>query len=194
MKVAVNNFVRRQNRTSGKTYSDELSFEFFAKHAEEKLKKNEFESGYRDGVVIVKLDEQYVPKVFCPYVQITEDSNLIAKYVKRKPDEEPYIQIRSLNGEPLQAGSVSLILYRHDVLVENNENTTSADWELISINAIPKGEKKMPIGPVTMMRNQLDLEGGTKAEYSSEEWLILFDFGKNMRQLSQIYNFLNSCN
>ena len=142
MKVAVNNFVRRQNRTSGKTYSNELSFEFFAKHAEEKLKKNEFESGYRDGVVIVKLDELYVHKVFCPYVKITKDSNLIAKYVKRRPDEEPYIQVRSLNGKPLQAGSVSLILYRHDVLVENNENTTNADWELISINAIPKGRKK----------------------------------------------------
>ena len=71
MKVAVNNFVRRQNRTSGKTYSDELSFEFFAKHAEKKLKKNEFESGYRDGVVIVKLDDPYVHKVFCPYVKIT---------------------------------------------------------------------------------------------------------------------------
>ena len=53
----------------------------------------------------------------------------------------------------------------------------------------------MPIGPVTMMRNQLDLEGGTKAEYSSEEWAYsVHDFGKNMRQLSQIYNFLNSCN
>ena len=79
MKVAVNNFVRRQNRTSGKTYSNELSFEFFAKHAEEKLKKNEFESGYRDGVAIVKLDDLYVDKVFCPYVKITKDSNLIAK-------------------------------------------------------------------------------------------------------------------
>ena len=38
---------------------------------------------------------------------------------------------RRLNGEPLQAGSVSLILYRHDILVENNEHTTNADWELI---------------------------------------------------------------
>jgi hypothetical protein len=170
MKVAVNNFVRRQSRASGKTYSDELSFEFFAKHAEVKLKKNEFESGYRDGVVIVKLDKQYVHKVFCPYVKITKDSNLIAKYVKRRPGEEPYIQVCSLNGKPLQAGSVSLILYRHDVLAENNEYTTNADWELISINAIPKGEKKMPIGPVTMMRNQLELNGGTKGEYSSEEW------------------------
>ena len=28
----------------------------------------------------------------------------------------------------------------------------------------------MPMGPVTMMRNQLELEGGTKAKYTSEEW------------------------
>ena len=28
----------------------------------------------------------------------------------------------------------------------------------------------MPMGPVTMMRNQLQLKGGTKAYYSSEEW------------------------
>jgi len=26
------------------------------------------------------------------------------------------------------------------------------------------------MGPVTMMRNQLDLIGGTKASYSSEQW------------------------
>jgi Protein of unknown function (DUF3228). len=26
------------------------------------------------------------------------------------------------------------------------------------------------MGPVTMMRNQLDLNGGTKAIYSSNEW------------------------
>ena len=53
MKVAVNNFVRRQIKKSGKTFSKELSFEFFAKHAEDKLNRNEFEDGYRDGVRIV---------------------------------------------------------------------------------------------------------------------------------------------
>ena len=26
------------------------------------------------------------------------------------------------------------------------------------------------MGPVTMMRNQLELKGGTKANYSSNEW------------------------
>ena len=26
------------------------------------------------------------------------------------------------------------------------------------------------MGPVTMMRNQLDLNGGTKASYTNDEW------------------------
>jgi hypothetical protein len=62
------------------------------------------------------------------------------------------------------------ILYRQDVLAENDEQSTDAEWELISIHAIPEGVDKLPIGPVTMMRNQLELTGGTKAHYSSEEW------------------------
>ena len=88
----------------------------------------------------------------------------------RREGEEPYIQVRAINGTPVKTGKVELILYRHDVLAENNENTTLADWELISINAIPKGLDKLPMGPVTMMRNQLNLVGGTKASYTKDEW------------------------
>ena len=72
------------------------------------------------------------------------------------------------NGKPLETSKVDLIIYRHDVLIENNENTTTAEWELISINAIPKGLDSIPMGPITMMRNQLNLEGGTKALYRTE--------------------------
>ena len=97
MKVAVNNFVRRQIKNSGKTYSEKLSFEFLAKHAEDKLNSDEYEDGYRDGVRIVKLDHDYVEQVFCPYVKITNETKLIAKHVKRRPEEEPYIQVRALN-------------------------------------------------------------------------------------------------
>ena len=37
MIVAVNEFVKRQTKFSGKTYSEKLSFDFFAKHAEQKI-------------------------------------------------------------------------------------------------------------------------------------------------------------
>ena len=94
----------------------------------------------------------------------------MSKLVKRSVNEDFYIQTRALNGKPLKTGKVDLIIYRHDVLMENNEHSTDADWELISINAIPQGLDSIPMGPITMMRNQLDLIGGTKAQYQSNEW------------------------
>jgi hypothetical protein len=32
------------------------------------------------------------------------------------------------------------------------------------------------MGPVTMMRNQLELPGGTKANYSADEWAYSVEF------------------
>ena len=62
MKVQVNDFVKRQTKSSGKTYSEELSFDFFAKYAQKKLFKKEFIEGYRPEVRIVKLENKYVRK------------------------------------------------------------------------------------------------------------------------------------
>ena len=35
---------------------------------------------------------------------------------------------------------------------------------------------KMPMGPVTMMRNQLQKPGGTKGIYESDKWAKSVDF------------------
>ena len=99
--------------------SKSLSFEFFANHAEEKLIKGEYIEGYRPGVCIIKLDKKYVEEVYCPYVKINGKTKLTANYIKRRNREEAYIQIRALNGVPLKAREVGLILYSHDVLKEN---------------------------------------------------------------------------
>ena len=34
----------------------------------------------------------------------------------------------------------------------------------------------MPMGPITMMRNQLERKGGTKALYSPDEWAKSAEF------------------
>jgi len=91
--------------------------------------------------------------------------------------------MRALNGNPLNTGSVDLILYRHDVLAETNEQTSDSDWELISFHAIPEGVDHMPMGPVTMMRNQLQLTGGTKAYYESENWAESVNFWQGYAML-----------
>ena len=170
VKVAVNSFVRRQIKGSGKTYSETLSFEEIALDAQNQMLKRSFKEGYRDGVRIVNANNKNIEHFYCPYVKINNNTELISKMVKRQDNEESYIQTRAITGKQLEAEKVEYILYRHDILAENNENSTNKDWELISIHAIPKGVDKMPMGPVTMMRNQLNLEGGTRAHYTSEEW------------------------
>ena len=169
-KVAVNDFVRRQIKGSGKTYSKSLSFEEIAIDAELQMIKGHFKEGYRDGVRIVIGSETLLNKFVCPFVKLDSSTELKSKVVFRQKGEESYIQIRAKAGIPVEAGRIEYILYRHDVLAENNEQSSNEAWELISIHAIPKGIKKLPIGPVTMMRNQLELKGGTKAEYTSDEW------------------------
>ena len=168
--VAVNQFVKRQVEGSGKTFSRTLSFKEMAADAQEQMNDGNFSEGYRDGVRIVRSSKKYTNHFICPYVKIDDNTELISRVVKRQSGEISYIQTRAKSGNPLKAGCIEYILYRHDVLLENNEQSTNVDWELISINAVPEGLEKMPMGFTTMMRNQLELPGGTKAKYSSEEW------------------------
>lgn len=169
-KVAVNDFVLRQVQGSGKTYSPNLSFKEIAQQAEEQMASGNYREGYRDGVRIVECSSELSQHFVCPYTIIDENTELISKMVQRRPDEKPYIQTRAINASPITTGKVEFILYRHDVLAEHNEQSTDAEWELISIHALPEGVVELPMGPVTMMRNQLELPGGTKAHYSSAEW------------------------
>ncbi len=168
--VGVNNFVRRQVPGSGKTTFHDITFEDIARHAGEQLHAGQSKPGYREGVCLIPVAADWVAYFDCPYVRITSETRFKTEWVSRQEGEEPYLRTRALNGDPLPAGKVELILYRHDVLAENNEQSTDCDWELISIHALPKGLESMPMFPVTMMRNQLELPGGTKAYYSSEDW------------------------
>ena len=67
--VGVNDFVRRQIKGTGKTYSS-LSYQEIADYAEIELNNNNVEEGYRDGVVIVKVKKDLVEKFHCPFTKI----------------------------------------------------------------------------------------------------------------------------
>jgi len=182
--VGINDFVRRQVKGSGKTYSS-LSYQDITKYAEDAINGNNYEKGYRDGVVVIKIDKKKLDKFHCPFTKITSNTKLKAIVTKRQPVEESYVQLRALNGVSLDIGSAQIILYRKDVLAETNDNCTDKDWELIAFHAIPKFIDKMPMGPVTMMRNQLELSGGTKAYYSSEEWAKSVNFWQKYAVLEE---------
>jgi hypothetical protein len=84
----------------------------------------------------------------------------------------PYINLTA-KGEKMPASFVEIVLYSKEVLKENNENTTDAEWEIVSINASPFNSGT-PMDPMTRARNNLNLQGGTNSrfEYLSREDLI----------------------
>ena len=176
--VGVSDFVKRQIKNTGKTYSS-LTFEEIATYAEKKLNKGVFKEGYRDGVVLISVDKRLHKKFICPFVKIDMNTKLKAEVNKRRNNEEHYIRIKAIDGKELETGNVEIILYRNDVLKETKEQSTKNDWELNSFHAIPKGIKSLPMGPVTMMRNQLQLKGGTKGHYKSEQWAESVYFWQN---------------
>lgn len=179
MEVAVNKFVKRQKRGSGRTFSDNISFEEVAAYARKTMNNGHYKNAYRKGVRIVKCDKVFSKNFNCPIVKLTTATEIIVKRIRRKYNEEPYLSVFALNGKPLKTGILELVLYSHDTLLENSENDTLLDWELISLNAIPEGYNKLPMRPITMMRNQQNLTGGTITKYPSQEWSDSVNFWNN---------------
>lgn len=169
--IAVNDFAKRHIKKSSYSY-----FDGTWKELVELVNKNfsKARKGYRDGVILVPVPEGRFYTSMC---RITKDSVFKTTYEPRQEGEEPVLKTVLINGEKTPAKYVNIVLYRHDVLAENNENTTNAEWEIISINAsLVENE---PMHPMTMARNMLEKKGGTKAEYTGEQFAEALWFWKD---------------
>ena len=65
--VGVNDFVKRQIKNNGKTYSETLSFKEIAILGKTHLSKGAYKTGYRDGVILIPIDKSYVHHFICPF-------------------------------------------------------------------------------------------------------------------------------
>ena len=88
MLVAVNDFVKRQVKNSGKTYAKTLSFDQIANHASSQMQNKIYRDGYRDGVRIVIVDDSIKSDFICPFVKLNSNIKLISKLVCRREGEE----------------------------------------------------------------------------------------------------------
>lgn len=166
-KVACGEFVKRQTKESGYSHfdgtweklEDDIAYYLADVH------NDRVRPGYRDGVVLVD-----VPA--CAYysaiVELNEKSKLTANYAPRREGEAPYIRV-SAKAKKQHAKHASVVLYRWDVLAENNERETDAEWEIVAIKA-RVSEEEEPMDPYTMARNFLHLEGGTKGDFTAEQF------------------------
>ncbi len=162
MNVKLSNFVRRQTKDS--------EFSYFDGTDEELLKLiniGGWRQGYREGVQLVRV----LPDKFYSSVCVLEEGDKLAgEYKARRKGEEPRKSTYKVGGEKMPAKQVDIVLYHKDVLAEDGDRSTDADWEVISINASPVvGD--MPMPPATLMANHFHWSGGTVTNMSDEEFV-----------------------
>lgn len=167
-KVACGEFVKRQTPESGYSHFDG-SWTELEDLVESILDSNSeaIKPGYRDGVLLVEFYGSY-PRFRSAIVDLNEESNLTANYAPRRLGEDPFIRV-SAKAKKQRAKHASVVLYRHDVLAENNERQTDAEWEIVAIKARVTEEEE-PMDPYTMARNFLHLKGGTKGDFTAEQF------------------------
>jgi hypothetical protein len=111
-----------------------------------------------------------------PKVKLADGLPVQAEVVKRQAHEDPYIETFVTPEDAAQFGfvetpavNVKVVLYSAEALTENNEErSTECDWEIVCI-LCDSGEQE-PMAPLTMARNFLEKEGGTKSVYTAQEF------------------------
>jgi hypothetical protein len=164
-KVAAGEFVKRQTPESGFSHF-EGSWETLEKMTENVMRfPHCVRQGYKDGVLLVDLDPFQFRSAI---VRLDEKSKISATYSPRRLGEAPFIRLGvKANKQPAKYASV--VLYRADVLEENNERQTDAEWEIVCVKARVTEEEE-PMDPYTMARNFLHLKGGTKGDFTAEQF------------------------
>jgi hypothetical protein len=168
-KVACGEFVKRQTPESGYSHF-EGSWSLLEKvvtywFSDDPGPSFPAKPGYKDGVVI----QEMPPDLFrSAIVELDEETKMTANYAPRRLGEAPFIRV-SAKAKKQKAKYASVVLYRHDVLAENNERETNAEWEIVAIKA-RTSEEEEPMDPYTMARNFLHLKGGTKGDFSAEQF------------------------
>lgn len=131
--------------------------------------------GYKDGVVLVNVPADQVDRFVSGVCKLTENTPIVPIYAPRRDGEEPRKSIRAAHTvEPLKAKSCQVVLYRNDVLAENDDNESDPAlgecWEIVSVNASPL-EGDLPIPVNALIYNHLGMSGGTRTNMSDEAFV-----------------------
>lgn len=166
-KIAVGDFARSFNTKESINGYYEGSWEQLNALVKKHWDDNEPGAGSVDGDVLLV----NVPKegFYTNVVEITpeNEASIITEEWVRQSGEKPVIA-RYLVGDKPPASYVQVVVYRADVLAQDNDRTTNAEWEIVAILA--NKDKVTPMDPTTMARNTNHEEGGTFREYSQKEW------------------------
>jgi hypothetical protein len=128
--------------------------------------------GYREGVVLVDIDQTLIHGVRSSVTQLKAGDNLYGRYESRQRGEEPRKAVWA-SGHKIPAVSAFIVLYSSVLLAEDEHNELApraGNYEMISLNASPL-EDEMPIAPGVLIANHLEEDGGTATGMTDEEFV-----------------------
>lgn len=163
----ISKFVRRQtaqSEFSHWTHTDKQLIDLVVQAVLDGCAKQ----GYREGVQIVVVKPE---GFFSSLVQLKAGDPLEGEYKARQPGEAPRKSSYCCSRNKLPAKYVEVILYHHDVLAENNEQSCDATWEIISVNASPTADGVLPIPVGALIANHFQMSGGTATHMSNDDFV-----------------------
>lgn len=170
--IGVSEFVKRQSEDSTFTHYKGSWFDLIARTADQ-FKKGFYTKGYRDGVYLVQMPKWEVSSflTFDAYPMF-EGMKLDAQWARVPGREHEPAKLQVTILEPkISCRFVDIVIYRKDVLEEDGDNVTGADYDIVSINGRLKKDPP-PIDPMTLVRNYLHLKGGTAMPGTTPEKML----------------------
>ena len=170
--IAVSTFFMKSRKPSG----------YFESYNEEELLKMVDDNfilatkGYREGVALVPIEPR---KMKCAVVTMTPDMEFETTYESRIPGETPRKKTVAIVDELPAAQYVTAVVYHKDVLAEDGDRSSNAEWEIITLLA-HSSNLPDPMTPGTLMANHFKADGGTATNMTPEK------FEKALRES---YNF-----
>jgi hypothetical protein len=130
------------------------------------FKRGDFTYGYREGVVLVNVPTN--PKLHSRVVKVDQDTEFVTVCKSRVPGEKPRKKTMALVDELPVARYLKAVLYRADVLAEDNDRSSEADWEVVALLAQMDDDE--PMNTATLMANHFKADGGTDTKMSPEQF------------------------
>lgn len=181
--IGMSDFARKQhNMYSGNsftTWPDSMLFDAIKNNWKHRI-PGTGESGL-DRKVLVPI--KFGPGDFyMPTVDLDERMPVHARVTRRQDGEKPYVEtfvyfddLNKLGIKLKEPKFVNIVCYSAEALLENDgKRSTECDWEVVCILASKfsvgslTGEE--PMSPLTMARNFLGEVGGTKSNYTAQEF------------------------
>lgn len=136
---------------------------------------DDFEPGtgsVNNDVILVNIPADRVKTTVTRITDENRDQVIQEEYVRQ--DGEKPVTRNVILGAPQPATYAQVVVYRADVLAQDNARSTDAEWEMVAV--LGKLDKIEPMHPTTMLRNANHDDGGTYREYSEEEWNAAYKY------------------